>query len=1016
MRHTILFLALTSIAISFVPVAIMADCCEVPDNGSGTVWFPANCPYDHPSEPMIINAGLPEATTLIFDGPLTNFTTPYVSPGGTLGGEMSNFDAELQWTITGTGSLAGFHRTIHMNVTGQIHTAPRTPGDSIQTFDAIIYKLQGEHFGDPDFCQLVFTAGDFYGFPCPGKTTLTKLPSGDFAVDSFFDISYRIQYQGCPMSPLQGYGGIDLKRVPRTSCNDFYLVTWGRLQWPHVIGVPPETNTTVYGRFYIPGVTDQSTGNDPSPGRIRVQVGYGPSGSDPSAGGWTWFEADPNPSWDGSAWGEPNNDEYMADLTAPITPGAYDYCARFSGDLGHTWLYGDKDTGVPGEDGSENGYQAANAGKLTVENVCCLAPDNGSGTVDFPPDCDYALAGVPMMIIDGLPMGTTLELAGPLTGIHNVSNTPGGSLGGEICTFDALFDLTVTGTGDMAGFNRHLSVPVVGEIHIGPRTPGDEQQFFVARIDNLRGELFGDPDFCEFIIRSGDDYGLPSPGQTLLSELPSGDFAVESFFDIMYEIEFEGCPGGQLADYAGVTTHSVPRTTCDDFLSVDWCRLQWPEVIETYPGTDVNVYGRLYIAGLTDRTQFNDLSPGRVRGQAGYGPSGSDPSSSPETWTWTEATPAPGWDGTTFGEPDNDEYKAILTTPVVPGVYDYCYRFSGNAGLTWVYADKNTGVPGEDGSENGYQPANAGEMIVWGVCCSAPDNGSGTIDFPPDCDYDNEEEPMYIRDGLPPGDEIELWGPLTGFTNVVNTPGGTLGGEVCTFEASLDWTVIGTGSLAGFNRHLEVPVTGEIHIGPRNPGDPVQNFEARLYRLFGELFGDPDFCELIVQAGDAWDLPCPGMAYLTKLPSGDFAVDSFFDITYTVEFEGCPGSQLADLAGITTAQTLKATCGDDAGVPEDRPEPKSVARLLLSPGTPNPFSTSTTLAYTIPADSHVSLKIYDATGRLVKVLVDCARPAGGYRAYWDGTDSDRSPVASGVYFSRLVADDTAATQRILLLR
>jgi len=1015
MRRIIFLLAAFAVTSCLAAETAFADCCEAPDNGTGTVTFPPDCPYGHPSEPMVLTVGLPPGTTIIFDGPLTDFYNVVNTPGGTLGGEVCTFDAFFDWTVTGTGTLMGFNRHIYMAVSGEIHIGPRTPGDSIQIFDALIYKLQGQHFGDPDFCELIFTAGDYYDLPCPGKVMLTKLPSGDFAVDSFFDITYRIQYEGCPGSQLEDYMGIDEKRVPRTSCNDFYLVDWGRLQWPHLIDVPPATATMVYGRFYIPGATDQSAGNDPSPGRIRVQVGYGADGSDPSAGGWTWFEAWPNPGWDGSAWGEPDNDEYMSYLVAPTVPGNYDYCCRFSGDVGHTWLYGDRDTGVPGEDGSENGYQTANAGQMIVENICCLAPDNGAGTVDFPADCDYDLAGFPMMITGGLPAGTTIELAGPLTDFYNVVNTPGGSLGGEICTFDAYFDLTVTGTGSLAGFNRHLYVPTSGVIHIGPRNPGDSPQFFPGRIDSLYGELFGDPDFCEFIVRAGYHYDLPTMGQTLLTELPSGDFAVESFFDIFCEVEFEGCPGSQLEDYAGTTVQTLPRTTCAEFLNMDWCRLQWPHTIETYKATEVVVYGRFYVAGLTDRTQYNDLSPGRVRGQVGYGPEGTDPSASP-AWTWFEATPNPGWDGTVYGEPDNDEYWASLITPTTEGTYDYCYRFSGNAGLTWVYGDKDTGVPGEDGSENGYQAANAGKLTVWGTCCEAPDNGSGTIDFPPDCAYDNEEEPMYIIDGLPPGDTIELWGPLTDFYNVVNTPGGSLGGEKCTFDAYFDWTVYGTGSLVGFNRHLYVPVSGEMHIGPRNPGDPVQNFTARLHHLFGQLFGDPDFCELIVAAGDSLGLTSSGATQLIELPSGDYAVDSFFDITYIIQFEGCPGSQLEDYMGMTTAQTMKATCGENAGVPEDRPEPERPSRLLLAPGIPNPFNKSTTIAYTVPSEAHVSLRVYDATGRLVNALVDEVRPAGEYRAYWDGTDRYKNRAASGVYFIRLTAGVEAATQRIVLLR
>ena len=143
-------------------------------------------------------------------------------------------------------------------------------------------------------------------------------------------------------------------------------------------------------------------------------------------------------------------------------------------------------------------------------------------------------------------------------------------------------------------------------------------------------------------------------------------------------------------------------------LNVDWCRLQYPSVIVSPPGMLITVYGRLYIAGLTDQSPLNDPHPD-VLGEVGYGILGTDPAFG---WTWFPAVPNPGWDGAAAGEPNNDEYWADLLTPPSPGLFSYAYRFSADAGASWTYADLNTGLPGEDGSENGYQVENAGEMEV----------------------------------------------------------------------------------------------------------------------------------------------------------------------------------------------------------------------------------------------------------------------------------------------------------------
>ena len=49
----------------------------------------------------------------------------------------------------------------------------------------------------------------------------------------------------------------------------------------------------------------------------------------------------------------------------------------------------------------------------------------------------------------------------------------------------------------------------------------------------------GDPDFGGFELRlGGNEFGLPSPGQTTLTRLGDGTFNVDSFFDITYEIQF----------------------------------------------------------------------------------------------------------------------------------------------------------------------------------------------------------------------------------------------------------------------------------------------------------------------------------------------------------------------------------------------------------------------------------------------------------------------------------------------
>jgi hypothetical protein len=75
------------------------------------------------------------------------------------------------------------------------------------------------------------------------------------------------------------------------------------------------------------------------------------------------------------------------------------------------------------------------------------------------------------------------------------------------------------------------------------------------------GQITGDPDFDLLRVTAGTDFGMPSPGHTTLTELANGDFAVDSFFDITYRIDFVGKPGGPLAGRSGSTTSTVRLAT-----------------------------------------------------------------------------------------------------------------------------------------------------------------------------------------------------------------------------------------------------------------------------------------------------------------------------------------------------------------------------------------------------------------------------------------------------------------------
>ncbi|MCX5752850.1 MAG: M1 family aminopeptidase [Candidatus Krumholzibacteria bacterium] len=89
---------------------------------------------------------------------------------------------------------------------------------------------------------------------------------------------------------------------------------------------------------------------------------------------------------------------------------------------------------------------------------------------------------------------------------------------------------------------------------------------------------------------------------------------------------------------------------------------------------------------------------------------------------------------------------------------------------------------------------------------------------------------------------------------------------------------------------------------------------------------------------------------------------------------------------------------------------------VLDQNYPNPFNPATLIRFSLSEPSTVSLRIYDATGRLVRVLVEGPLSAGAHERAWDGADSRGAPASSGVYLYRLDAGSFSRTRKMILIR
>ena len=128
--------------------------------------------------------------------------------------------------------------------------------------------------------------------------------------------------------------------------------------------------------------------------------------------------------------------------------------------------------------------------------------------------------------------------------------------------------------------------------------------------------------------------------------------------------------------------------------------------------------------------------------------------------------------------------------------------------------------------------------------------------------------------------------------------------------------------------------------------------------------------------------------------------DFFFDVD----------AEVTDVSFDPGNWILKYVAEISTGVPADG----DPSVLALSAPT-EPVGGNVTLAFSLPTAGHVELAVFDIAGRRVATLADGATPSGTHEVVWNGSGSDGTPVASGVYFARLVADAGTESRKLLLV-
>jgi hypothetical protein len=88
----------------------------------------------------------------------------------------------------------------------------------------------------------------------------------------------------------------------------------------------------------------------------------------------------------------------------------------------------------------------------------------------------------------------------------------------------------------------------------------------------------------------------------------------------------------------------------------------------------------------------------------------------------------------------------------------------------------------------------------------------------------------------------------------------------------------------------------------------------------------------------------------------------------------------------------------------------------LAQNYPNPFNPGTSIDFSLPIATRVTVDVYNVVGERVTTLIDRFLPAGRYSVNWDGTNADGKPTSSGMYFYSLKTGEFTDTKKMMLVK
>jgi photosystem II stability/assembly factor-like uncharacterized protein len=153
--------------------------------------------------------------------------------------------------------------------------------------------------------------------------------------------------------------------------------------------------------------------------------------------------------------------------------------------------------------------------------------------------------------------------------------------------------------------------------------------------------------------------------------------------------------------------------------------------------------------------------------------------------------------------------------------------------------------------------------------------------------------------------------------------------------------------------------------------------------------------------------------------AGYSAIFGHEDIPQVTPYLHTEGDTLGTLAQWFLTKFTKLALATVAELAVPDTTSSGIPAAVMPPSTicafPNPFSTATTVSFTLGRGCDVSVDVFDVKGRRVRALAHGLLAAGRHELVWDGRDEGGDRVSAGIYFARVSAAGNEATAKTIVL-